>query len=96
MCGFEVYSKIFLWMFLGGSACMAIISRKLNDHLLKPPPPPKHLWFRKKNHIKPLYLLKPDLYFDKRGQGWAWRFTLVSALTLLMGIMSFYTIFACR
>ncbi len=96
MCGIEEYSKILIWMFLGGSACMAVLSRKLNEHLLEPPPPPKHMWFRKKNHIKPSYLLKPDLYFDKRGQGWAWRFTIVTAITLLAGILSFYAIFACR
>lgn len=96
MCGIEAYSEFFIWMFLGGSACMAILSRKLNEHLLEQPPPPKHLWFRKKNHIKPSYLLKPDLYFDRLGQGWAWRYSLVTAVTLTAGIFSFYALFACR
>ena len=75
---------------------MAVLSRKLNDHLLEPPPPPKYTWFRKKIHIKPLYLLKPDLYFDQAGQPWAWRMALISAVTLAAGLLSFYVIFACR
>lgn len=96
MCGIEPFAKILIWIFVVGSICMAVLSRKLNEHLLAPPPPPKHIWFRKKNHIKPSYLMKPDLYFDQAGQPWAWRFTLIAALTLATGLLSFYALLFCR
>jgi hypothetical protein len=75
---------------------MAVMARKLTEHLLVTPPPPMHTWFRKKIHIKPSYLLKPDLYFDQIGQSWAWRMAVVSTVTMGAGLFSFYVIFACR
>ena len=96
MCGIEPYSKILLWMFLAGALAMAVLSRKLNDHLLNPPPPAKSIWFRKKHHIKPSYLLKPDRYFDEAGQPWAWRFTLVTAVTVTAGVLALYAMSVCR
>ena len=96
MCGIEPYSHVLLWMFVAGALCMAVLARKLNDHLLVLPPPPKSLWFRKKNRIKPSYLMKPDLYFDAAGQPWAWRFTLVTAVTLAAGGLSLYAMTVCR
>ena len=96
MCEFADLSKAFIWIFVAGSCCMAVMARKLNEHLLVVPPPPWHTWFRKKIHIKATYLLKPDLYFDQAGQPWAWRMAVVSAFTLFAGLLSFYVIFACR
>jgi hypothetical protein len=96
MCGIEPYSSALLWMFVAGSVCMAVLARKLNEHLLVPPPPPKHLLFRKKNHIRPSYLMKPDVYFDAAGQPWAWRFTLVTAVTVTAGGLALYGMVACR
>mgnify|MGYP001490274892 FL=1 len=81
MCSLWEYSTTLVWIFLAGTAAMAIISRMLNDHLLVPPDPPKNLWFRKRNFIKPSYLMKPDLYFDEMGCRLAWRFTIVSAVS---------------
>ena len=96
MCELESFSKLLVWLFVAGSCCMAVMARKLTEHLLVTPPPPMHTWFRKKIHIKPSYLLKPDLYFDQIGQSWAWRMALVSAITLGAGLLSFYVVFACR
>jgi len=75
---------------------MAIISRILNDHLLVPPDPPKHIWFRKKNFIKPSYLLKPDLYFDELGCRLAWRFTIVTAVTGSSFLIILYLLLTCK
>lgn len=98
MCELEAFAKSLIWVFVAGSCCMAVLARKLTEHLLVAPPLPLplHNWFRKKIHIKPSYLLKPDLYFNQAGQPWAWRFTLVTAVTLGAGLLSFYVIFACR
>lgn len=96
MCELETLTKSLIWIFVAGSCCMAVLARKLTDHLLVAPPPPRHSWFRKKIHIKPSYLFKPDLYFDQPGQAWAWRMALVTAVTMAAGLVSFYVIFACR
>lgn len=96
MCGIEPYSGVLLWLFLAGSVCTAVLARKLNEHLLVPPPPPTHLLFRRKHHIRPHYLLKPDLYFDAAGQPWAWRFTLITAGTVAAGMLAFYAMTVCR
>ncbi len=96
MCGIEPYARILLWMFLAGSICMAVLARKLTDHLLRSPPPPTSIWFRKKIHIKPSYLLKPEEHFDAAGQPWAWRFTLVTAVTIAAGVLAFYAMTVCR
>ena len=96
MCELEAFAKSLIWVFVAGSCCMAVLARKLTDHLLVAPPAPRHTWFRKKIHIKPSYMLKPDLYFDQAGQPWAWRFTVVAAVTFGAGFLSFYIIFTCR
>ena len=43
-----------------------------------------------------LYLLKPDQYFDAAGLPWAWRFTLVTAVTIVTGVLALYATTACR
>jgi len=96
MCVLEPNIHVLIWIFLAGVCAMAVLSRKLNEHLLVPPPPPKHLWFRKKNHIKPSYLLKPDLYFDAIGCRWAWRFTLVAAFSGAAFLLTSYIVNVCR
>lgn len=96
MCALEAHTTLLVWIFLCGAGAMAVLSRKLNDHLLVPPPPPKHIWFTKKNHIKPSYLMKPDLYFDRVGCQWAWRFTIVSAVSGLAFFVILYVITACK
>ena len=96
MCSLEAHTPLLIWLFLAGAAIMAILSAKLNKHLLVPPPPPKHLWFRKKNHIKPSFLMKPDLYFDEAGCQWAWRFSVVATVTGMAFLVILYGLLACR
>jgi hypothetical protein len=40
--------------------------------------------------------MKPDVYFDAAGQPWAWRFTLVTAVTLATGALTLYAMTVCR
>ena len=96
MCDLGEHSTILVWFFIAGAAAMAVLSRKLNEHLLEPPPPPKHIWFRKKNHIKPSFLMKPDLYFNSVGCQWAWRFTIVAAVTGLAFLLIMYLLLVSR
>ncbi|MBD19866.1 MAG: hypothetical protein CMM37_02365 [Rhodospirillaceae bacterium] len=96
MCSLWEYSTTLVWIFLAGTAAMAIISRMLNDHLLVPPDPPKNLWFRKRNFIKPSYLMKPDLYFDEMGCRLAWRFTIISAVSGFAFLLIIYLLLNCE
>lgn len=96
MCAIEPYSGVLLWTFVAGSVCMAVLARKLTDHLLVPPPPPRNFLFRKKIHVRLRYLLKPDAYFDAAGQPWAWRLALVTAVSLAAGMLALYAMTACR
>ena len=75
---------------------MAVISRMLNDHLLVPPDPPKNLWFRKRNFIKPSYLMKPDLYFDELGCRLAWRFTIVTGISGTTFLLILFLMLSCK
>lgn len=96
MCGLAEYSSNLVWFFLLGALVMAVLSRKLNDHLLVAPKPDTSFLFRKKNRIKPTYLLKPDLYFDPKGCQWAWRFTLVAAFSGVAFLAIMYLLLVCR
>lgn len=96
MCEIAVHSKILVWLFLGGTICMAVLSRKLNDHLLEMPQPDKHMWFRRKHFIKPSYLIKPDIYFDAAGQGLAWRVALLTAFSFVVLLVLLYVMLICR
>ena len=96
MCSLWEYSTTLVWIFLAGTAAMAVISRMLNDHLLVPPDPPKNLWFRKRNFIKPSYLMKPDLYFDEMGCRLAWRFTIISAVSGFAFLLIIYLLLNCE
>ncbi|MBO37591.1 MAG: hypothetical protein CMM75_00225 [Rhodospirillaceae bacterium] len=96
MCSLWEHSTVFVWVFLASAAAMAIISRILNDHLLIPPDPSKHIWFRKKNFIKPSFLMKPDLHFDELGCRLAWRFTIVTAVTGASFLIIMYLLLACK
>jgi hypothetical protein len=96
MCGLWEHSSVFVWVFLAGAAAMAVFSRILNDHLLVPPEPPKHMWLRKKNFIKPSYLMKPDLYFDESGCRIAWRFSIVAAVTGSAFLLIMFLLLACK
>lgn len=96
MCDIAAYSKLLVWLFLGGTICMAVLSRKLNEHLLVPPKPEKHILFRRKHFIKPAYLIKPDLYFDEAGQRLAWRVALLTVFSFTTFLALLYIMLICR
>ncbi|MEE8333302.1 MAG: hypothetical protein V3R85_05595 [Alphaproteobacteria bacterium] len=96
MCEIAAHSKLLVWLFLGGTVCMAVLSRKLNEYLLVPPEPEKHIWFRRKHFIKPSYLVKPDLYFTTAGQRLAWRVALLAAFSFVMLLALLYILLICR
>ncbi len=96
MCDIAAYSKLLVWLFLGGTICMAVLSRKLNDYLLVPPEPDKHILFRRKHFIKPSYLVKPDLYFNAVGQRLAWRVALLAAFSFVLFLALLYIMLICR
>jgi len=96
MCAIAAYSKLLVWLFLAGTVCMAVLSRKLNDHLLTPPEPDRSILFRRKHFIRPSYLIKPDLYFDRAGQGLAWRVALLAALSFAVFLALLYVMLVCR
>ncbi|NKB22562.1 MAG: hypothetical protein GKS01_18910 [Alphaproteobacteria bacterium] len=96
MCGLWEHSTVLVWIFLAGAAAMAIISRVLNDHLLVPPDPPKNIWFRKRNFVKPSYFMKPDLYFDAFGCRLAWRFTIVATVTGSSFLLIMFLLLSCK
>lgn len=96
MCEIAVHSKLLVWLFFGATVCMAVLSRKLNDHLLVPPEPDKSILFRRKHFIRPSYLLKPDLYFDGIGQRLAWRVALLTALSFVLLLVLVYIMTVCR
>jgi hypothetical protein len=96
MCSLWEYSSVLVWIFLAGAAAMAIMSRILNDHLLVPPDPPKNIWFRKRNFVKPSYFMRPDLYFDELGCRLAWRFTIVAGVTGFAFLVILFLLLSCK
>ena len=96
MCELAAHSKLLVWLFFGATVCMAVLSRKLNDHLLVPPEPDKSILFRRKHFIRPSFLLKPDLHFDAAGQGLAWRVALLTAFSFVLLVVLLYIMLACR
>jgi len=96
MCGIAAHSTLLVWLFLAGTVCMAVLSRKLNDHLLVPPVPDRNILFRRKHFIRPTQLLRPELHFDAAGQGLAWRVALLTAFSFAVLLVLLYIMLACR
>lgn len=98
MCENASLIPTLIWTFIGATVVLAILSRKLNDHLLVIPPQPTGpfaMLFRRKYHIRPRALLDPESHFDEAGLGWVKRFKLVVALALTCLLAIAYLIHAC-
>lgn len=77
MCEIDWLPKLLIWSFVGAAALLALVSRRLNDHLLVVPAEPAGPFaflFRRKYHVKPSMLFDPARHFDAEGQKWARRF----------------------
>ena len=96
MCAIESYSTAIVVLFLAAAFCMAVLSRKLNDHLLVPPEPDKHIIFRRKHFVRPSFFLKPDQHFDRTGQQIAWRVTVLAAIAFAAFLAIVYVNAVCR
>lgn len=92
MCGVEALPKLLIWLFLGCAIVLAIVSMKLNEHLLVIPPQPTgpfSILFRRKYHVKPSFFLDPEKHFDATGQAWAKTFVrvLVVGVAVLIALV---------
>jgi hypothetical protein len=99
MCDVSWLPSFLVICFVFGTLLMALVARKLHDHLLVPPPPPPRgpfaILFRRKYHIKLNQFLKPSEHFDTEGQGWARLFIRLGALSLGMFIAIAYLMQSC-
>ena len=95
MCEIDWLPKLLIWSFVACALALALVSRKLNGHLLVLPAQPSgpfSVFFRRKYHVKPSFLLDPAKHFDADGQRWARTFTrllmlgalILTALVVLM------------
>lgn len=83
MCEIEWLPKLLIWSFVGCALVLAIVSRKLNDHLLVAPQQPTgpfSIFLRRKYHVKPSFLFAPEKHFDTAGLPWARRFLWILVL----------------
>jgi hypothetical protein len=100
VCSVTWLPSFLVLSFVGAALLLALVARKLHDHLLVPPPPPPRgpfaILFRRKYHIKPGQFLKPAEHFDAGGQGWARLFLRLGALTLGLFIAVVYLMHSCN
>lgn len=99
MCQVSWLPSFLILSFVGAALLLALVSRKLHDHLLVPPPPqptgPFSALFRRKYHIRMHQFFKPAEHFDAEGQGWARLFLRLGALTLGLLIAVIYLAHSC-
>ena len=98
MCDIESLPKILVWTFIAGAMVLAVLSRKLNDHLLEIPPQPTgpfSILFRRKYHVRPRFLFDPERFFDAAGQRWVLRFNAVAIWCLAALAALAYLIVGC-
>jgi len=99
MCTVTWLPSFLILSFVGVALLLALVARKLHDHLLVPPPPPPSgpfsVLFRRKYHIRLHQFLQPSKHFDTDGQGWARLFLRLGALTLGLLIAVVYLMHAC-
>lgn len=99
MCDIPQLTQILIWTFAGSTLVMALLSRKLNDHLLEIPPQPTGpfaILFRRRYHVRIRFFLAPEKYFDAAGLQWAKRFLAVTGWSVLMLAALGYVLYACR
>ena len=98
MCEIVWLPKFLVWSFVAASLVLALVSRKLNDHLLIPPEAhsgPFAVFYRRKYHVKLAYLRDPARHFDAGGQRSAKLFVRLLVLTLALFVALAVTINRC-
>ena len=98
MCDNADLPSTLVWAFILSAVALAVLSRKLNGHLLEIPPQPTGpfaILLRRKYHVRLHFLFDPGKYFDEAGRKWVYRFNAVTiwCLTVLGAIA--YVIGAC-
>lgn len=99
MCEVSWLPTFMIFSFVVAALMLALVARKLQDHLLVPPPPqpsgPFSILFRRKYHIRPHQFFQPAKHFDRDGQPWARLFLRLGALTLGLLIAVVYLMHNC-
>ena len=92
MCEILWLPKALVWSFVIAALALALVSRKLNDHLLTLPDQPSGpfaVLFRRKYHVRLSYLCAPARHFDAAGQRWVKLFVgLLAAAVLLFALLT--------
>ncbi len=98
MCDIPNLPTILVWTFIASAVVLAVLSRRLNGHLLEIPTQPTgpfSLLFRRRYHVRVHFFLAPKKYFDKAGQPWVKRFIAVTLWTILMLLALVYALNEC-
>ncbi len=98
MCEIDSLPTLLVWTFVAGAVVLAVLSRKLNAHLLEIPPQPTgpfSILFRRKYHVRLRFLFDPESNFDADGQRWVLRFNAVAIWCLAALAALTYLIVAC-
>ncbi len=85
MCDNADLPSTLVWTFILSTLALAILSRKLNEHLMEIPPQPTGpfaILLRRRYHVRLRFLFNPARYFDQRGQKWVYRFNVVAIWAL--------------
>lgn len=72
MCEISWMPKLLVWTFVGTTLVLALISRRLNGHLLLPPTSPTGPFaflLRRKYHVRPSFLFDPARHFAPSALG---------------------------
>lgn len=98
MCEIASLPTLLVWTFVAGAVIMAVLSRKLNAHLLEIPPQPTgpfSILFHRKYHVRLRFLFDPESHFDADGQRWVTRFNAVAIWCLSALAALTYLIVSC-
>jgi hypothetical protein len=83
MCEIVWLPQALIWSFAIVSLALALVSRKLDGHLLilpTEPTGPFAILFRRKYHLRLSYLRDPARHFDATGQRWVRLFIRLLAI----------------
>ena len=98
MCDNPDLPSTLVWTFILSTVVLAVLSRKLNGHLLEIPPQPTgpfSILLRRRYHVRLRFLFDPGKYFDEAGRKWVYRFNAVIIWCLaVLGAIT-YVIGAC-
>ena len=99
MCEILWLPKALVWSFVVVALVLALVSRKLNDHLLTLPNQPSGpfaVLFRRKYHVKLAYLRDPTRHFDAAGQRWVKLFIRLLAAAIVLFVLLAVAVQGCN